>query len=83
MLSETPLSTTSRMHSTRPDPAYREEFLRVLARLQVDRSLAIALTEAATGRPFETCSPTHLVPLLQHLMELLHTPRTPVEVGQS
>jgi hypothetical protein len=82
MLSQTPRSTTSRIHPTQPDAAYREEFLRVLACLQVDRASGIALAEAATGRPFETCLPTHLVPLLQQLLEVLPAPRTPKEASQ-
>jgi hypothetical protein len=82
MLSQTPSSTTSRIQPTQPDAAYREEFLRVLACLQVDRALAIALAEAATGRPFEMCSPSHLIPLLQQLLELLHAPPTPQEASR-
>ena len=50
-----------------PEAAYREDFLRLLARLELEPALAIALAETVTGRPFETCTPMQLVPLLKEL----------------
>ncbi len=62
-----------------PEAAYREEFLKLLARLELGPAQAIALAEAVTGKPFESCSPMQLVPLLQQLLELLHSDRNPVD----
>ena len=65
-----------------PDAAYREDFLRLLARLELEPALAIALAETITGRPFETCTPMQLVPLLKELLELLHSHQSPVDARQ-
>jgi len=62
--------------------AYRQDFLRLMTSLDLKPGRAIALVEACTGRPFDTCSPMDLVPLLQQLLEVLHSQRTPVEAGQ-
>jgi hypothetical protein len=62
--------------------AYRKDFLQLLTSLDLKPGQAIALVEAGTGRPFDTCSPMDLVPLLQQLLEVLHSQRTPVEAGQ-
>lgn len=72
-----------RTQITSPDQAYREEFVQLLAGLQLERTQAIALVEAATGRPFESCGPIHLVPLLEELLELVHAHRTLVHTDQS
>jgi hypothetical protein len=68
--------------STNPDAAYREDFLRLLARLELEPGQAVALVEAATGRPFDTCSPMQLVPLLQQLPELMRSRCRPVDARQ-
>ena len=62
--------------------AYRQDFLRLLTSLDLKPDQGIALVEAGTGRPFDTCSPMDLVPLLQQLLDVLHSQRTPVEAGQ-
>jgi len=67
---------------TDPDAAFREEFLGLLARLELEPALAIALAEAVTGREFETCIPTELVPVLQQLLDLLRSHRSPIDARQ-
>jgi hypothetical protein len=82
MISEITQSCSTRTESTNPDAAYREDFLKLLVRLEMEPARAIALLEAGTGRPFEACSPMQLVPLLQELLELLRAHRSPVDAGQ-
>ena len=83
MITETVQSSKCWTRNTPSDDAYREDFLRLLARLQLERGQVIELVESATGRPFESCSPTHLLPLLRQLLELLHAQRTLVETNQA
>lgn len=71
MISEIAQSCSTRTESTDPDAASREEFLQVLARLDLDPAQAIPFVEDATGRPFETCSATQLLALLRLLLEIL------------
>jgi len=63
-----------------PDAAYRDDLVHVLGQLGLEPARAVALVEATTGRPFETCSPTHLLPLLQELPTLVRGCTTPLEV---
>jgi hypothetical protein len=64
-----------------PAAAYRKEFLNVLARLDLEPTRAIALVEAATARPFDSCAPTQLLALLHLLLEILRAPLIRVEGG--
>ncbi len=82
MISESTEPRRAWTGSTDPGAAYREEFLKLLARLKLEPTQAIALVEAVTGQPFETCSPTQLVPLLQELLELLQSHQAPADEGQ-
>jgi hypothetical protein len=83
MITESVQSSNCWTRNTQRDAdAYREDFLRLLARLQMERAQAIGLVEAATGRPFESCSPMDLVPVLRQLLDVLHSQRTPVEADQ-
>jgi hypothetical protein len=68
--------------NTDPDAVYREDVLSLLACLKLEPAEAIAFIEAGTGRPFEACRPMHLVPLLQELLELVRSPRSPVDSTQ-
>jgi hypothetical protein len=79
MISDRPQRCDIWMETSDPEAAYREDFLKLLARLALEPDQAIALIEAVTGKPFESCSPTQLVPLLQQLLELLHSDRNPVD----
>jgi hypothetical protein len=63
-----------------PDATYRDDLVRVLGQLGLEPAKAVALVEATTRRPFETCSPTHLLPLLQELPTLVRACTTPLEV---
>jgi hypothetical protein len=71
-------SCSARDRTPDPEAAYREDLLRLLARLGLDAVEAVALVEANTGRPFETCSPADLLPLLQELLALVHSRTTPL-----
>ncbi len=82
MISDSPLTSGGRTERTDPDAAYREDFLKLLARLELEPAQVIALVEAGTGRRFETCSPAQLVPVLQHMMELLRSHGSPVDARQ-
>ena len=82
MISQSPSPSDTRIDKTDAGVAYRQDVLRLLARLGLEPTEAVALLEANTGRRFETCSPAQLVPLLQELMELLHSHRSPVEARQ-
>ncbi len=82
MISDRPQLCGAGTEASDPDAAYRAEFLRLLARLELEPVRVIALVEAGTGRPFESCSPMQLVPLLQRLLELLHSHRSPVDARQ-
>ena len=55
------------------DAAYRGDLVRVLAHLGLGPAEAVTFVEASTGRSFETCSPTHLLPLLQELLALVRS----------
>jgi hypothetical protein len=68
--------------NTDPDAAYRDDLLALLARLNMEPAQAIAFIEAGTGRPFEACTPMHLVPLLRELLELARSLRSPVDATQ-
>jgi hypothetical protein len=80
MITESP---SSRDAQTVPpsdrEATYREEFLKLLARLDMQPAEAIALVEAATGRLFQTCSPTQLVPVLQELLEVVRSYLRPID----
>ena len=56
-----------------PDAAYRDDLVQVLAHLGLGPAEAVTFVEASTGRSFETCSPTHLLPLLQELLALVRS----------
>jgi hypothetical protein len=67
-------------HSTRAvegignlDADYRAEFARVLGQLGLQPTAVAALVEGNTGRPFETCSPAHLKPVLEELLALVRS----------
>ena len=83
MISNSPTPSRVRMVPADPDAAFREDVLQLLTRLDLEPAQAIALVEAVTGRPFESCGRMHLVPLLQQLLELVHAHLTPVDTGQS
>lgn len=61
------------------EAAYREEFLKLLAHLDLESAEAIALVEAGTGRRFEMCSPEQLVPVLQELLQVVRSYHPPVD----
>jgi hypothetical protein len=82
MISASPSSSDTRTDRTDAGASYREDVLRLLSRLGLEPTEAIALLEVNTGRRFETCPPARLVPLLQELLELLHSHRSPVEATQ-
>ena len=82
MISETTQSLGTRTQSTDPDARYREDVLMLLVRLDLEPTRAITLLEAATGRPFDACSPTQLVPLLQELLEFVQSHRNLVDTNQ-
>ncbi len=82
MIAATPSTSETLTDGTDAEAAYRQDVLRLLARLGLEPTEAVALLEANTGRRFETCSPAQLVPLLQELLELLHSHRSPVEARQ-
>jgi hypothetical protein len=78
MISEgTQQSSGAWTRNSDPDAAYREEFLKLLACLELEPTQAMALAEIRIGRPFETCSPAQLVPVLQQILELLRSHRGP------
>jgi len=56
--------------------AYREDFVRVVARVGVDSHQAARLAEAMSGQPFQTCTPEDLVLALAHLGALAEHLRT-------
>ena len=56
--------------------AYREDFVRVVARVGVDSHQAARLAEAMSGQPFHTCTPEDLVLALAHLGALAEHLRT-------
>jgi hypothetical protein len=66
------------VESTDPDAAFRAQFLKLLDCLQVEPACAIALAEASAGRPFESCTPVHLVPVLDDMLRLLYSQCSPV-----
>ena len=74
---------SARMDRTDLDAVYREEFLRLLARVRLEPALAIALVETTTGQPFDMCSAVELVPFLQEFLELLRSHCGPVEAYES
>jgi hypothetical protein len=82
MISDRPQPCGAWTETSSPDAAYREEFLKLLGRLELEPAHAIALVEAVTGRPFESCSPMQLVPLLQQLLEFLHPDRSQADARQ-
>ena len=83
MISETAQQSDSAWtDSTDPDTAYRQDVLELLGELELDPRQAVGLVEACTGRPFDSCSPMQLVPVLYRLLELLHSARTRVNQRQ-
>ncbi len=82
MISASPLSSDTRTDTTDAGVAYRQDVLRLLSRLGLEPTEAVALLEANTGRRFETCSPAQLVPLLQELLELLRRYPRPMDATQ-
>jgi hypothetical protein len=79
MISEIPSSLGTRtLTRTASEAAYRDDVLKLLARLDLEPAEVIALVEAGTGRPFEMCSPVQLVPLLQELLEIVRSYDRPV-----
>jgi hypothetical protein len=82
MISERTQSSGAWTRNTDPDAAWREDFLRLLARLDLEPAKAIALVEAGTGQPFETCSPSQLVPLLRELLDLVRSHASLVDARQ-
>jgi len=82
MISECTQSSGAWTRDNDPDAAWREDFLRLLARLDLEPAKAIALVEAGTGQPFETCSPSQLVPLLRELLDLVRSHASPVDARQ-
>jgi hypothetical protein len=79
MITDTAQSRGAWTERSDRDAACREEFLTLLARLRLERALAIALVETTTGQPFEMCTAGQLVPFLQQLLELLRSSCSPVE----
>jgi hypothetical protein len=82
MISDPPPSSPTPTEPSDLAAAYREEFLNLLAHLELEPGQAMALVEACTGRPFKACSPMQLVPVLHRLLELLHSQRNRVEQPQ-
>jgi hypothetical protein len=82
MIAASPSSSETRADGADAQAAYRRDVLRLLSRLGLEPAQAIALLEANTGRQFETCSPSQLVPLLQELLALLESHRSPVEATE-
>ena len=80
MISESPSSDVAGTQvRSATEAAYREEFLKLLARLDLEPAEAIALVEAGTGRRFEMCSPEQLVPVLQELLEVVRSYHRPLD----
>ena len=80
MISESPSSgVAGTLARSATEAAYREEFLKLLARLDLEPAEAIALVEAGTGRRVEMCSPEQLVPVLQELLEVVRSYHRPVD----
>jgi hypothetical protein len=69
-------STKDSRVATGATAAYREDFVRVVARVGVDSHQAERLAEAMSGQPFQTCTPEDLVPALAHLGALAEHLRT-------
>ena len=69
-------STKDSRVATDATAAYREDFVRVVARVGVDSHQAARLAEAMSGQPFQTCTPEDLVLALAHLGALAEHLRT-------
>jgi hypothetical protein len=82
MISDPPPESRELTEPSALAAVYREEFLNLLAHLGLEPGQAMALVEACTGQPFESCSPMQLVPVLHRLLELLHSQRNRVEQRQ-
>ena len=82
MITDSPYTSGARPETTDPEAVYRADFRSLLGRLDLEPARTIAFVEAATGSPFETCTPRQLVPLLQKLLELLRSSQTPVDAKQ-
>ena len=54
------------------DTAFREDFLRLVSTIGVSHDRAVLLVELSTGSPFDTCTPSELLPLLFDLIALAH-----------
>jgi hypothetical protein len=63
--------TGARKKTVSRDAEYRADFVLVLSHLGLEHGAVVALAERYTGRPFETCSPAHLSPLLQEVAALV------------
>ena len=53
------------------DAAVREDFLRVVSHVGLGPERAAALVEGWSGRPFGTCGPPELLPLLDEILALV------------
>jgi hypothetical protein len=67
--------STLRLHvgaAERPGPdtnaTFREDFISAVSHVGLGRDHAVALVEAASGRPFAACGATDLLPVLGELL---------------
>ena len=50
--------------------AFRADVLELVGRIGLAPGEAVALVEASSGHPFDTCTPAELVPVLSNLLAL-------------
>jgi hypothetical protein len=63
-----PTSTRASRLTRAAEAMFRQDFVRILAQVGLGPDEAAALVEASRGRPFDTCRPADLLPVIDELL---------------